>query len=540
MPGALVTPEAEAAAVGREVLTAGGSAIDAAVSASFAQAVVNPLLCGLGGSALVLHADLDTGIVTTINGEAAMGSLEVPQQWTEEFIGRAETFGRYSIASEDNQVGAGSIMVPGFVDAMEQLLRLHSTSFSLPDLLAGATGLARNGFTVSPYAAQYWRLGAAGDSNATSPGYPSLREKMNREPNTARLYLRDGVEGYRAGETFAQPWIADILDRLAQVGLQDFLHGQIGSAFASRVKSDGSLIDHPDVSGYRAISEPAITTTLGEYTLYSTAPPSPGLQVLQMLRVSEELGFTAEAMDAASIDLIAKIMRASFSDNKYIKATLPEEARAHASKILDHASLKSWANKIRSGGEIRVTGRAPGDGTTHVTAVDDHSAVCITHSLGSAAGSAYVVPELGFIVNNFLGHYDPRPGNSDSIRAHARIGTGAPVIALDRKQGLRLALGAPGGSRLITSIYQVARDVLLSKDEADTSVQRLRVHSEEDRKVFVEPPLGEAEREALRDLGNDVTESTFMSRVQAISKSVDDVLHAGSDPRGGVGVARAE
>jgi len=536
MAAVIVSPEVEAAAVGKDVLRNGGSAVDAAIAAAFAQAVVNPLLCGLGGSALVLHADLRTGSVTAIDGEAEIGSVPAPSAWSDEFLGRAETFGRYAIRSEDNQLGAGSVMTPGFVDAMELLRsRFGSGRLDVSGLLAGARRLAHDGFVVSDYVAQFWQVGSAGDSHSSRPAYPSLAQKMVRQPETARRYLSPEGRGLRAGERFAQPWIADVLDRLGRAGLDDLLHGQLGALASAALERDASLVTAADLAGYRALPRPAVESRVAGHRVATTPPPSPGVQVVQMLAIAAALGANGREDDADSVDRLAKIMRASFADNRYIKATDPAEAAAVAEAVLRPASVERWARAIDGGDPVAVAGLAPSDGTTHVTVVDEHHAVCITHSLGSVAGSAYLVPELGYLFNNFLGHFDPRPGRPDSVRARARIGTGAPLIAFGA-DGFRLALGAPGGSRLITSDFQVARSVLLGDDEADTAVERPRIHSEQDRLVFVEPGQEQALRGGLESLGNTVEASTYMSRVQAVSRDAEGRLHAGSDPRGGRGI----
>jgi gamma-glutamyltranspeptidase/glutathione hydrolase len=543
MPAALVAPEPLAADVGGRILREGGSAVDAAVACAFAQGVVNPFLCGLGGSALVLHVDLSSGRANVIDGEAAVGSREVPRRWAEDYVGRAETFGRHAIASEENQIGATSVMVPGFVDAMSALLSsFGSGTFTAADLLKDATDLAADGFTVYPYIAQFWALGAAGDSHSARPAYPSLAEKMRREPRSARRYLRPDGTAYATGERFVQPWIADVLRHLQSRGLGDFLHGELGDLLSTALERDGALVTRGDVREYRAAPAPAMSHSIGGFTLHSTPPPSPGLQVLQMLAISRELGIDArDTKSGQTVDSVlrtARVMRASFADNRYIKSTRPAAAEDVSQSVLNPEAIRSWAERISSGDPVIVSGAAPGDGTTHVTAVDENHAVCITHSLGSAAGSGYAVPELGYLLNNFLGHYDPRPDRPDSIRAGARIGTGAPIVAVDDRGEFRMALGAPGGSRLISADFQVSRSILFGDYEADEAVALPRVHSEHGRTVFVEPGMDAGLVTALEEQGEQVVESTYMSRVQAISRDGDNALHAGSDPRGGEGVAR--
>jgi gamma-glutamyltranspeptidase/glutathione hydrolase len=101
----VVCPEPHAARIGGEILARGGNAADAAIAAAFAQGVANPLLCGLSGTAILLHRDAH-GRTTVLNGECAIGSGPVPQAWLDTLAGRTELIGRYVVADDDNQIGA--------------------------------------------------------------------------------------------------------------------------------------------------------------------------------------------------------------------------------------------------------------------------------------------------------------------------------------------------------------------------------------------------------------------------------------------------
>src|SRR5262245_19284267 len=114
MTAMVVCPEPPAARIGGDILARGGSAADAARSTAFAQGVANPLLCGLSGTAILVRQDTAGGTIV-LNVDCAIGSGAVPQAWIDTIAGRAELIGRYIVADDDNQIGARSVMVPGFV-----------------------------------------------------------------------------------------------------------------------------------------------------------------------------------------------------------------------------------------------------------------------------------------------------------------------------------------------------------------------------------------------------------------------------------------
>src|SRR5215207_7134463 len=105
MTGMIVCPQPLAAKVGQDVLAAGGNAVDVAVAAAFVQSVVDPLMVGLGGTGLIHYYDGKTRESIVLNCEVAIGSRPVPGRWIDEYVGRAETIGRYILKSEENQVG---------------------------------------------------------------------------------------------------------------------------------------------------------------------------------------------------------------------------------------------------------------------------------------------------------------------------------------------------------------------------------------------------------------------------------------------------
>jgi len=529
----IVCPEPLAAEIGGRVLSQGGNAADAAVAAAFAQGVTNPFLCGLSGTAILLHMD-EAGRSTVLNGECAIGSGPVPKAWVDTLGGRAETIGRFIVGDEDNQIGPPSVMVPGFVATCWELhRRFGSGRIAWKALLEPTIRLASDGFAVYPYIADAWSTLADGQA-AARPGYPSLKDKLDRDPAARALYLKNGTESYKVGDVLKQPAYAATLERLATDGAEDFYTGRIARVMAEDLERRKSLVRAADLADYRIVEQKALTGRHGGMELVTTPPPSPGVQILEMLAILERLGFASLPFgEARTLDLLAQVMRAGFVDNQDIKAVLIEEAEAWASQIMQKARLDEWAARIRKGERISGSPEKQSTGTTHLVVVDDAgSAISFTHSVGSVAGSGSVTPELGFLHNNFLGHFDPRAGRQMSILPGRRIGSGAPTVV--RKAGkLRLVVGAPGGSRIITAILQTLLHVIDHRLSADSAVAKTRIHSEEGFLVHLEPGWPEATRAQLAVLGNNVQWNRYQARVQAIGIDETGRMTAGADPRGG-------
>lgn len=526
----MVCPEPPAAQIGGQILAAGGNAADAAVAAAFAQGVSSPFMCGLGGTAILLHLD-QGGKPTVLNGEAAIGSGRVPPVWVETLGARSEAIGRYHIPSEDNQIGATSAMVPGFVAACHALYeRFGSGRLNWRELIEPSIRLAERGFQVYPNLALVWDKRA----DITAPAYPAMREKFDRDDNTRLIFMKAGDQPYQEGDLFRQPILAATLDQLASAGAQDFYTGAIGKTMASDLEHRNSLIRHSDLAAYTVIEQSALSSQFRGYSLLTTPPPSPGVQFLEMLGIVDALGADLGDPDRAdTIHRIAQVMRAGFSDNRDIKAVPLAQAMEWAHSIMNPRRHADWARRIDAAQTVTGPASASSTGTTHLVVIDNNgSAISFTHSVGSTGGSGAVTPGLGFLHNNFLGHFDPRAGKPMSIVPGRRIGSGMPTIAL-RDNKIKLVIGAPGGSRIITSIFQTVLEVLGRGTRVDAAVRKLRFHSEEENLIHLEPGWPEPVAAALRASGSGVQSNSYQARVQAIEVAADGCMIAGVDPRGG-------
>lgn len=540
MSNMLVCPEPLAAEAGALVFAAGGNAVDAAVAAAFVQGVTNPLLCGIGGTGLFYYYDHSRRQTVALNGEVSIGSRPVPAHWPNELLGRAETIGRYILRSEANQVGHQSAMTPGFVKVCaEAHRRFGSGALAWSELLEPAIRIAREGYPVYPYIAAFWRPGVGSDGHDSRPGYPGLMVKMHATPDATAIYLKPGEAPYTTGDQIILTDYANTLQRLADAGADDFYSGELAQAAAADFAAHDGLFTAADLRDYAVLEQAVLRSDYRGYEITSPAPPSSGVQVIEMLNILKRFDPVALGHNSVDyIDLFARVQRAGFSDNVQLKGIDFEEGLSFAETVSSDARAAYWAERIAAGDRIVVRGGAVEPGTTHVTAVDaQRNVVSFNHSIGSLAGSGVVTPGLGFIWNNFLGHFNPLPGQPDSIVTGRRLGGLLPVIAFRDGEPV-IGVGAPGGSRIITAVTQSLVNVIDHGMAMGAAVAAPRFHSEEEQLLFLEPAFTEEVAEQLRALGNDVQRSTYMSRVQAIQINASGELEAGADPRGGGGVGR--
>lgn len=531
MKGMIIAPEPLAATAGASILTKGGNAVDAAVSAAFVQGVVNPMLCGIGGSGLLFVHIASENKTILIDCSCTMGSNPIPTYWQEQYRGRSEAYGRYILENEENQFGYKSIMVPGFVlGAWEAVQRYGSGNITWNEIIEPAKVAAIDGFEVYPYISTFWF------SKEDKPAYPNFFRKIKNNLEAMSIY------GYpkKAGEHFIQKDYGKTLESIANFGGDEFYKGSIGERIIKDFSKNSSLISPKDISEYNVYeTEPIVGQYRGYEVRGAISGCSSSPQIIAMLKILE--GFDLKKLGHNTpdyIDLVSRVMRASFNDHLQLKGDPPYSVALNLlRKYTSSERTAYWQERIRDEivlGPIFPTGL--GSETTHVSVVDEEgSAVSWTHTLGSIGGSGVVTPGLGFLYNNFVGHFNPIHGNWDSILPGKRGGGGAPLILYKDGKPV-MVIGAPGGSRIITAVLQVILNVIDHGMTMGEAVTVPRFHSEEKNKLFLEPEISEDMIIHLQKKNYDVLRSTYMSRVQAIWIDPDtNIYSAGADPRGGRG-----
>jgi gamma-glutamyltranspeptidase/glutathione hydrolase len=260
--------------------------------------------------------------------------------------------------------------------------------------------------------------------------------------------------------------------------------------------------------------------------------------LIEMLQIAEQLSVGSLAHNSADyVETLARLMIATFLEQVVLKGDPPASIAARfIRRGLSRAHAKTVADEVRRRVPRSGVAAAPDAGTTHVSVADsDGTLVALTHSTGSLGASGVVTPGLGFMYNNFLGHFHPLPGFPDSIVPGKRGGGGVPALVL-RGETPHVVIGAPGGSRLITSVFQTLLNTLEFGLPMGEAVTRSRFHAEEPGLIFVEPAIPDTVADDVARRGFRVVRSTYMSRVQAIRVGGDGrTMEAGADPRGGAG-----
>lgn len=513
----------------------GGNAVDAAVAAAFAQCVLDPLNCSIGGFgvAQVRPAGAPTAAVISFHGRAPLRARPDMFEPLGD-NGRAPlAAGTFRVTGDKNQIGYLAPTVPGTLRGLATLLERHDR-LPLGAVLAPAIAIARNGWVVS---ADHW----AAWTRRPPAARLDNRTRLCATPAAAAIFTRDGAL-YEIGQRIVNPDYARTLTELAATGADSFYEGAIADAIAADFAANGGIIGRDDLTGYALGDEPLLTGTFHDYHVTSAPPPAGGLVLLELLNLLEGFDLTALGHNTpAYVHVVTECMRTAFADMEQYLGD-PEFAPVPVERLLS----KEYADEQRSSVVPRRAGAVPvhdssGGDTTQVRAVDAAgTCVSITHSLGAASG--VVTPGLGFIYNGQMHRFDPVPGRANSIAPGKRRVTGmAPTIVWKGERPVAV-LGAAGGNSIINGVLQTILNRVVFGMDALAAVSAPRFHCEGGL-ISLEGRFPQATAQSLSQWGHEVAllpysyERMLSAAVQAVFLYGSDA-QGGADPRTGGGVMR--
>jgi gamma-glutamyltranspeptidase/glutathione hydrolase len=447
----IVAPQPIAVEEGVKVLQSGGNAVDAAVTCALVQAIVSPQMCGIGGYAILAMFRPEGPV--SIDAPALAGSRVTPDMWAAAALRPNPDGWGYFVADKVNDVGYASVCAPGTVRALATMLECWGT-LSWAQAIAPAARIAEEGFVVSSHLAAGWQ------SRAAYPESCTLLDRIQANSEARRIYLHPDGRPYAAGEVLRNTDYARTLRHLAEHGPDDLYRGELAERIAEDLSANGSFVTADDLAAYKLREPEPVVGTYRGYTVYTAPPPHGGPTLLAILNILEATDLAVlEHNSPAYIYRVAMAMKAAFADRNPWNGD-PEFVDVPLEWMTSKERAAEWRAHIDQGHEIEVSFAVPGaPDTTHLSVVDgEGTCVALTHSLGSSSG--VITPGLGFMYNNSMVNFHPWPGHRNSIAARKSRSTGmAPTIVCKGGKPV-LVIGAPGATRIITSVAQVILNVL--------------------------------------------------------------------------------
>ncbi len=531
--GMVVTTDRYASQVGVGVLRAGGNAVDAAVAVQFALAVVNPEAGNIGGGGFM--------VLRTADGETAAIDYreKAPLAATRDMY--LDENGDLTDRSVVGHLAAG---VPGTVDGMWEAHQRYGT-MAWDDLVEPAILLA-DGFEVGERF-----LGSL---------QPTMIEALSAFPASAQQFLpRDGAPPL-VGDTLRQPDLAATLRRIRDEGPDGFYRGETADLIVAEMERGGGIITHEDLLQYTPAWRDPITFTYRDHTVHSMPPSSSGgATMAEMANILERYDLSGMGYQSAeAIHLYAEAWKRAYADRNHYLADpdfvdMPLDRMTSSAYAAERAASISVdaATPSTEVGPGMEEGPDEGENTTHFSIVDaDGNAVSVTTTINSWYGSKVTVTGAGFVLNNEMDDFAAKPGTPNQFGLvqgeNNAVGPGkrmlsamTPSIVVAPDGELLMVTGTPGGSTIITTVFQTISNVLDYGMNVVQAVNAPRVHHQHlpDQIYYEAGGLDPATVARLTAMGHTMVERNDVSGdVQAILVTSAG-LTAWSDPRrGGVAI----
>ena len=463
--GMVVSAREEASKIGVEILKKGGNAFDAMIATDLALAVSYQSAGNIGGGGFMVYrkADGQTGALDYREKAALTATKDMYLD------------DEGNIIKGMSLVGAMAVGVPGTIAG---IFEVHSKFGSLPieTLFQPAIDLAKNGIIVTK----------------------KQSNRIKRHQNYFKLANKEKIpfqEKINKGDILKFPSLANTLDRIMKNGRDEFYKGETAKKLVNFINDNNGIISLKDLELYEAVWRDPIEFSYDNLKIISMSPPSSGgICLEQIMKMIEP--YEIHKMEHNSLDyfkLLVEADRRSFADRSYYLGdpdfvNIPKGELVSNEYLLDRMSNFSFDSPTPSDeisyGKFEIL---ESDETTHYSIVDQFgNAISVTTTLNGTYGSQLYCSELGFFLNNEMDDFSSKPGSpnmfgliggsANKIEPQKRMLSSMTPTIVEKDNKLLMALGSPGGSRIITSVLQTILNVHEFNMNMNIAVNSPRFH----------------------------------------------------------------
>ncbi len=520
----VVSARIEASNIGVAIMEQGGNAFDAMIATSLALVVTYPFAGNIGGGGFMVYRSND----------GATGALDYREK-----APLAATHDMYldkdgNVIKGKSTLGAMAVGVPGTIAG---LFEVHKKFGTLPfeKLIQPSIDLAERGVVVTEKQAK--RI--------------AKYRVLFKEANKRTIFL-DTI--WNVGDTIKYPALANTFKRIRDNGQDEFYTGKTADILVEYIQQLGGIITKEDLAKYEAKWRDPITFTYDGNKIISMSPPSSGgICIAQILKSIEPYDIQQYKHNSPKyIQLITEAERRAYADRAHYLGdpdfvNIPIDSLTSNSYLSTRMTNFNWNNATKSSdiSHGSIIGYESNE-TTHYSIIDKFgNAVSVTTTLNGAYGSKVYVDKGGFFLNNEMDDLSAKPGvpnmfgligaKANAIAPGKRMLSSMTPTIVEKNGKLKMVLGSPGGSTIITSVMQNILNVLEYDMTMQESVSKPRFHHQwlpDDIKF--EPAFDSLVFAPLKKLGYkiDQSNSPVIGKVDAILVLPDGRLEGGADPRG--------
>ena len=499
--------------------------MDAAIATQFALALVFPEAGNIGGGGFMIYREAKGGVHALDYREKA------PWKATRDMF-----LDKDGKVIEDLSVyGHLASGVPGSVDGM---IEAHKKFGSLPwkDLVQPAIDIASKGFVLTKFSA----------SNLNA-----IQDDLKKYNVTPPDFL---IKEFHGGDSIRWTNFAKTLERIRDNGRAGFYEGETAQQLVDEMIQGKGLITLEDLKNYKSRWLEPLQGKYKDYTIISMPPPSSGgIALIQMLKSVEPFPVKDWGHNhAETIHLMTEAERRAFADRSVYLGD-PEFTKVPTKELISdlyvQERMKSFdpakatpSKSIREGKLVKEPTQ-----TTHISIIDRFgNAVAVTTTLNDWFGSRVFVNASGYFLNNEMDDFSTKAGVANMYGVTGgeanKIEPGKTMLSsmtptiVEKDGKVVMVVGSPGGSRIITAVFQVILNVLEHDMGMQEAVDARRLHSQwlPDSIYMESGALSQQDSLSLLEKGHVVRSirdfhATFIGRVAAILMLPDGKLEGGAD-----------
>jgi len=525
--GMVVTTHPLASEIGLSILKKGGNAIDAAIAVNFALAVCHPSAGNIGGGGFLVYRNVKGKFFALDYREKA------PLASTKDMYLDASG----NVIPEKSMVGIFSVGVPGTVAGMEEM---HRKFGLLPwkDLIQPAIDIARNGHALTSREAR---------------GLNANKLDFIKENKGNSYLINPNNIDWKKDDQLIQMDLANTLERILRYKSKGFYQGKTAELIIGEMNRLNGIITQKDLNGYKAVWRKPIVQSYKNFQIIGMPPPSSGgIALAQLMGMVQKYPLSKWGVTSDStVQLMIESERRVFADRaKWLGD--PDFVQVPIGPLLDSTYIKNRISSIdftkASLSSDISAGQFSGyesPETTHYSIVDAAgNAVSITTTLNNSFGSKVFVGGAGFLLNDEMDDFSAKAGapnlygligsKANEIQPMKRmLSSMTPTIITENGQ-LKMVVGTPGGSTIITSVFQVVLNALEFGMNMQQAVEYPRFHQQwKPEQTRIEPNrLSTIQMERLKRKGYEFSNSASIGLVEGILVLPSGKLQGGADSRG--------
>lgn len=513
-----------ASKAGIDIMKKGGNAVDASIAVQLALAVVYPRAGNIAGGGFMVYRST-AGIIDALDFREKAPAKASRDMYLDEN-------GNPTKLSLEGHLASG---VPGTVDGLIEANKKYG-KLPFEKLIEPAIILAEKGFLITQNEADRLNAGKA----------------VFSKYNDHSAFIKSTL--WKQGDLLVQPELAWTLKLIQEHGREGFYGGPVADKIVAEMKAGNGIITLQDLKDYKSKWRTPVTADYKDYKIISMPPPSSGgIALGQLLKIVEpyplrQWGFR----DPRTVHLMVEAERRVYADrSQYLGDAdfydVPKDSlmdsRYLKYRMKDFDSTRASVSNSIYAGNFKLA--LEHFETTHLSVVDpEGNAVAVTTTLNGNFGNKVVVNGAGFFLNNEMDDFSVKPGvpnmfgligaEANAIEPGKRMLSSMTPTIVEKQGKLCMVVGSPGGSTIITSVFQVILDVVEWDMSMAKAVAATRFHSQWlPDEIMVETKSFDQELNAtLTAKGHKIRDIKSIGLVDAILVDQNGRLEGGADPRG--------